>query len=158
MTAARFTPIRTLQRHLVMGKPSDCWEWRGCSTHFGYGEAMIGGERIKSHRLAYSVLVGPIPEGACVLHSCDNPRCCNPHHLRLGTLGDNNRDTTHRQRSWQQKKSYCPQGHPYSDGNLIVTREGHRLCRTCRNERARARYRREVDEAHYGIKITADIK
>ena len=35
---------------------------------------------------------GEISEGLCIMHVCDNPRCCNPNHLRLGTVAENNQD------------------------------------------------------------------
>lgn len=68
--------------------PEECWEWRGRTSHFGYG--LFRDQ--KAHRISYKILVGPIPDGLGCLHKCDNPPCCNPHHIFLGTNADNNRD------------------------------------------------------------------
>jgi hypothetical protein len=51
-----------------------------------------------THRLAYAIERGDIPESMMVLHSCDRPACCNPAHLRLGTHADNMADRTARDR------------------------------------------------------------
>jgi len=47
---------------------------------------------MSAHRVSWLIHHGPIPDGFCVLHDCDNPPCCNPHHLFLGTLQDNSDD------------------------------------------------------------------
>jgi HNH endonuclease len=47
---------------------------------------------LAAHRVSYELTFGPIPEGQCVMHTCDQPRCTNPRHLRLGTIRDNNED------------------------------------------------------------------
>lgn len=69
--------------------PSGCWEWQKARFHWGHGAIGIDGKTRKAHRVAYEVFVGPIPKGMQVLHACDNPPCCNPDHLRLGTHADN---------------------------------------------------------------------
>ena len=80
--------------------PDDCWEWQMGDNGEGYG--VIGRKILKcgaqtAHRLSWFLTHGPIPKGkgyhgTCVLHTCDNPPCCNPAHLFLGTMGDNTRD------------------------------------------------------------------
>lgn len=75
-----------------------CWEWQGRkrpptkTSRMAYGLFNYEGKQWTTHRLAYYLTHGPIPEGMCVCHSCDNPPCCNPAHLWLGTRADNNRD------------------------------------------------------------------
>lgn len=68
--------------------PEDCWTWRAVKSKFGYGLF----RNKKAHRIAYTLLNGPIPDGLFCLHKCDNPSCCNPHHIFLGTIAQNNRD------------------------------------------------------------------
>lgn len=68
--------------------PDDCWPWTA-GKRLGYGRLYVAGRKETAHRLAYALAVGPIPEGLCVLHRCDNPGCCNPAHLFLGTQADN---------------------------------------------------------------------
>lgn len=78
-----------------VGRPDECWPWRG-SKKRGYGRIRGEGGRqsrtLFAHRVVWQLEYGPIPFGLCVLHSCDNPPCCNPGHLFLGTNDDNLRD------------------------------------------------------------------
>ena len=78
---------------------SGCLEWTGPRNADGYGRVSVGNSvRRFAHRLAYEIDVGEIPEGMCVLHLCDNPPCCDPDHLVLGTKAENNRQAAERNR------------------------------------------------------------
>lgn len=67
-----------------------CWPWQGNRNEDGYGRlSPRRGVIIMAHRYAYERYIGPIPENLKLLHSCDNPPCCNPAHLFIGTQADN---------------------------------------------------------------------
>jgi hypothetical protein len=82
-----------------IGAPNECWGWKATRTPYGYGNFRIGsatdGTRRKemSHRMAFYLTHGVWPEkGKVVMHTCDNPPCCNPAHLVLGSYSANNHD------------------------------------------------------------------
>lgn len=79
--------------------PGDCWEWQSCKDSSGYGNLRVEGKVIHAHRLAYIFKHGLIPLGLSVCHRCDNPPCCNPSHLFLGTQVDNNHDRDNKGRT-----------------------------------------------------------
>ena len=80
--------------------PGDCWEWQAARIPDGYGHFYLDGRLILAHRVALSWAQGvdiPGPE-VKALHSCDNPPCVNPAHLRWGSDADNYRDMKDRGR------------------------------------------------------------
>lgn len=81
-----------------------CWNWTACTDKHGYGQIALGGKhggQALAHRVSYELHVGQIPDGMMVLHSCDNPACINPAHLRIGTQIDNMADMASRDRGNQ---------------------------------------------------------
>ena len=76
-----------------------CWPWKGAILQNGYGMAHFCGKPKLAHRLAYELTNGSFPHDLNILHSCDNPSCCNPKHLFIGTQRDNMADMVRKGRS-----------------------------------------------------------
>lgn len=117
----------------------DCWEWRGSAIKDRgriRGIFHFGGKRMTSHRFSAIIAHGPCPDGMECLHSCDNPICCNPNHLRWGAHFDNMQDVKERMRHGNTKKTHCRAGHPLSGDNLRIRKSGRRACRQCDKEKS----------------------
>ncbi len=81
-----------------------CWLWTGGKTGLGYGMFVSHGQHTYAHRLCWEIVNGPILEGMCILHKCDNPLCVRPDHLALGTQADNMADCRVKGRNaWGEK-------------------------------------------------------
>lgn len=153
MGRKRLDPIANWWSKVDAG--DECWLWTASRDKDGYGKFAVGlgGKRqvhTRAHRFAYESFNGPIPDGMVVCHSCDNPPCCNPAHLFLGTPDDNNADKVVKDRHakvWgtpltRSRQTECINGHPFDDVNTYVDSRGYRSCRTCRREAARRAYYR----------------
>lgn len=140
--------------------PGRCWPFTD-AVQRGYGSFRFRDVsralcQVRPHRFAYVLTFGEIPlhrdGGPEIDHLCHDPeqckagdecphrRCCNPYHMRLSTSVENG--APDRMVYWQTLKTHCPQGHEYSTANTLVRSNGHRSCRACNRDRARARARR----------------
>lgn len=99
--------MKALKIETVLDTETGCWN---CISHRpasnGYRQVRINNKRSYIHRLVYENYKGKIPEGLQILHSCDNPRCCNPEHMSVGTAADNIADKVAKNR--QAKGVQCP--------------------------------------------------
>lgn len=78
--------------------PADCWPWIGFRDKYGYGQVSYQAKMVSTHRLAWLLSHGDIPTEAVVMHTCDNPPCCNPAHLQIGSVQDNRDDCVSKKR------------------------------------------------------------
>jgi hypothetical protein len=131
-----------------VGGADECWPWLAGRLANGYGQFRGRSQNEKSHRVALAMHTRePVPDEAVVCHTCDNPPCCNPAHLFLGTHADNARDSREKGRRWYQSRTLCRRGlHEWTVENtfLIHDRNGNGVtsCRLCRADSQRARYHR----------------
>jgi len=80
-------------------KTGSCWIWNGARKPSGYGNFYVNRKYMSAHRASYTFHFGEIPEGKVVMHSCDNPSCVNPNHLRAGSHKENVRDMINKGRA-----------------------------------------------------------
>lgn len=125
--------------------PSGCWPFLGCRSPLGYGRFNLGNRSVPASRVAL-ILTSGDPGKLYVLHSCDNPPCCNPAHLRAATQRDNIHDAQIRGRApirtykgrARPQVVQCPHGHWMLGNNLYIHKDGRRSCVTCRRASVRA--------------------
>lgn len=98
------------------GGPDACWPWTGqrIANGQGYGKVTVGRRTMRAHRRAFELATGIDPGGQWVLHTCDNPPCCNPAHLMLG---DHALNVEHRT---QRRRNRPPKGEANGQSKLTV--------------------------------------
>lgn len=143
-----------LDRLLDNGVPGwgGCILWIGHLNANGYGTISVDGVPRLAHRVAYELLVGPVPEGMPLDHTCHNRettcpggpkclhrRCINPGHLEAVTQRENLLRSPRALTSVNARKTHCHVGHPFDEANTYYRTRGGRQCRQCGRERARGR-------------------
>jgi hypothetical protein len=117
-----------------------CWLWVAGKYIGGYGKisrGRVAWGHARAHRVAYELLVGPIPKGLEIDHLCRNHGCVNPAHMEPITHRENLlRGCAPCARNAQ--KTHCKYGHPFDEANTSMWR-GHRQCRTCARNKANRR-------------------
>lgn len=123
-----------LERFLAHVSPepnSGCWLWTGSVHEKGYGRCTVkGSPTIVAHRISYQEFVGDIPDGYQIDHLCKVTSCVNPSHLEAVLPYENNL----RSNSFSAKnirKTHCLRGHELSGDNLVASKNGWRICKTC---------------------------
>lgn len=94
-------------------KTETCWLWTAGKDNKGYGCLATGTGFDRAHRVAWILCNGEIKDGLEVCHKCDNPSCCNPDHLFLGTHAENMGDCVKKERQSRGEKN----------GHAIITEE-----------------------------------
>lgn len=131
--------IETILARVIKLTGDGCWLWQGFIDEDGYGHVSWQGKTRLVHRVVYELLVGPIPEGTELDHTCRVTHCCRPDHLEPVTkLVNIERSEVGRH---NRLKTQCPHGHRYTKKNTYARRNAQgyvlRQCRTCRRERNR---------------------
>jgi HNH endonuclease len=140
----RFWSKVDLHGPIMPGMGSRCWQWMRAVDKDGYGwfwYSMEEGAR-HAHRVAYELLIGPIPDGLTIDHLCRNVRCVNPIHMEPVTNAVNIQRGISGILAGQRMaaKQFCPHGHAYDEANTYVNPiTGKRACRACHKELARRR-------------------
>jgi len=119
--AAKSTPESFLSRINTCTEDA-CWPWTGARNNSGYGTVRYQGRVQTAHRLA-AFLAGLVcsveaPKNrrgsGFILHQCDNPLCCNPAHMRVGTYAENQRE------AYARKRRAQPKGTPHANSKITV--------------------------------------
>jgi len=145
--------------------PNGCWEYQGFRhpAPRNYGLTCYRNKNWRTNRLAYFLTKGPIPKGMVVMHCCDNPPCCNPNHLSLGTHLQNMAACRERERYYYANLTHCKHGHEFNEENTYYIPtpgkfQGLRKCRACQRRMCRERYHRDIELARAKAKMYRERK
>lgn len=76
-----------------VNKTDYCWEWQGHTNSKGYGTISMHGRHFTTHRFSFAIFHGFLPSCKMdIMHICDNKKCVNPKHLKIGTRSENTKD------------------------------------------------------------------
>jgi hypothetical protein len=120
--------------------PDGCWLWTGPIGSHGYGTFGIGVRLVLTHRFAYEFCVGPIPKGLVIDHLCGVRPCVRPDHLEAVTQRENVLRGSSPM-AQQARQTHCKRGHPFDVENTYRSKDGHRSCKKCQQNRDRGRPR-----------------
>ena len=131
--------IDRLHDRIEIVTESGCWIWLGFVAKKGYGQIGVGDKIDLVHRVSYRYYNGEIPDGLVVDHLCDVRCCVNPAHLEAVTNGENIARTYRRgiKTHWGKLLTHCKRGHEFTKENLLASKRGRRICRTCSRLRKR---------------------
>lgn len=138
---------------------SGCWLFKPHPGSSGYARIRWNGPLVSAHRLAFEMLVGPIPEGLELDHvkarGCTSRACVNPAHLEPVTRQENieRSSLAEHRNAHNLSKTHCPRGHEYAGDNLRVRESGWRECRACHAEDERERRRRKREESTVDVEL-----
>jgi hypothetical protein len=106
MGAKHAPAIERFHRFYTVSKITDCWEWKGFRDNEGYGRFGVTSRKYcRAHQYQYEINNGPVPKGMVIMHTCDNPPCVNPHHLKIGTHQENMADKVSKNRQAKGHKN-----------------------------------------------------
>jgi hypothetical protein len=101
--------------------PDECWNWLNYKNPKGYGYWRLDARKV-IHVTHYALITSgkerPAHPYGCALHSCDNPSCVNPAHLRWGSKTENNKERDEKGRHWTHRG----QAHPHAVQNTVANR------------------------------------
>lgn len=147
----RPTPDQVKRFWARVRKGDGCWEWLGAKNFGGYGTMSLPDQHrgpLGAHRISFAIAHGQAPAGLVVMHSCDNPPCVNPAHLRAGTQGENYREAMERGRRKFQRATTCRIcGDPRDKATSMALCRPHRL-EAIRAYQERGRVQRTIQARH----------
>jgi len=129
-----------------IGSPNECWHWLGAKSPRGYGTL---GDRRATH-VSLAIDGRPRPGDLQVMHSCDNPPCVNPAHLRWGTALENSQDKLSKGRHARHGPDYCNKKHRRTEANTSIRYKENgnsfKICLTCKSQADAKRTARRAQE------------
>lgn len=151
MSGPTFATLDAALRHVV----GPCIEWRGAKGRDGYGAFSLPlfhrpRRRFMAHRMAYELLVGPIPPGLTIDHLCRTPSCVNPEHMEVVTIGVNTLRSDNPP-AMNARKTHCKRGHEFTPENTYVPPSGRRVCRECARAHGRNNWPRRKRAKALGV-------